>query len=594
MINFFLLAWDPTNPEKSAAAKRLIEKTGAYQAVFQTEGLAVYAQEPTSKNTFPLQNYNGVILGRLFRKTDSLRNDAAISQLSEDEAQKIWESKGDYLTNAFWGSYVSVLPRSETELMIGRDCSHLQLCYTTWCDDVFVAFSNMDTLPFLDAIRKDINWNYLAINAKYDVIPLIETGLKHVQQMPAGAYAQINLRTKEIEILRSWKPETFTSDQIEDFETAKRTLYDTVFSTLDAQSQEFKNISLSLSGGLDSSILLACLCKTRPTASIYAMHLHSQENDVSEEYYAQAMADAYNVEMEVEQANADENSEYLFSAPPPWPIPSATGDNNKQKIEMYEKYIESNSIDGIFQGQGGDQIFFKRPELAPLFDYRKKHLFDSQYYKILLNTARLTGASVWKLRKLTPPHENRLSADQGPANVFLSRDISNGLAPVNVYKEHPWFQGSEPFSFGKYNQLKKFTVFNVYAQHLVLNPLKTPMLPPLICQPLMETTLRIPSHLLLAGGRNRGLAREAFKRELIPAVYNRELKGFITKHVSNTIIKSLKPVREFLLDGLLVKANFLNQDALETSLSEDRIKVDAVGALIVETMIKEKWARSMA
>ena len=598
MINFFLLAWDPANPEKSAAAKRLIEqtreKTETYQEVFQTKGVAVYANKPTSKNTFPLQNRSGVILGRLFRGTGPSGGAASVDRLSEKESQKIWESRGDYLTDAFWGSYIAVLPRAESELMVGRDCSNLQLCYTTWCDDVFIAFSNMDTLPFLDAICKDINWNYLAINAKYDVIPLIETGLKHVQQMPAGAYAKINLRTKQIEIVRSWKPETFTSDLIEDFETAKRMLYENVLSTVNVQSKNFNNISLNLSGGLDSSILLACLRKTRPAASIHAMHLHSLDNDVSEEHYARAMADAYDVELGVEEAKANVDSNSIFSAPPPWPIPSGMGDNGDEETRKYEKYLEARNIDGIFQGQGGDQIFFKRPQLAPLFDYRRKHLFDLQYYKILLNTARLTGASIWKLQKIMPPKENGLSTDQGPANVFLSSDISNGLTPVNVYEEHPWFQTNEPFSFGKFNQLSKFTMFNFYAQILIASPFKAPTLPPLICQPLMEAALRIPTHFLLAGGRNRGLAREAFKRELVPMVYNRELKGFVTKYVSNTVIRNLKPMREFLLDGCLAKANFLDRGVLEANLNEDRIKVDKIGVFILETVKYEKWVRSMA
>ena len=597
MINFFLLAWDSTNPHHAATAERLIhivEDTDEnWEKVFHANGIATYAQAPTKRNIFQIENNRGIILGRLFRKTCSIDDDTSVSNLSADEAQKIHKSHGNYLTDRFWGSYVSILPTSEKEILIGRDCSGLQLCYHTWHNDIFIAFSNFDSLPFLKSIKKDINWNYLATTAKYGISPLIETGIKHVQQLAAGQYAQITLSSKEVKKIRSWKPESFTTNPIEDHATAQNTLYTTTLCSVKAQSKYFNNIHLMLSGGFDSSVLLACLRNTWPTAAIYAKHYHSLENDVSEEHYARCIADAYNVEIEIERTQAKVNNNYISNTTPPWPIPVDRDRPDADKQAKILEYHCEKNIDGIFKGQGGDQIFFKKPQLAPLFDYKKKHLFDTRYYSILLNTAHLTEFSIWKLLQIQKLNDHTANAEHHMGNIFLSKDISDELPPPNVFETHPWFQTNEMYSFGKLNQLKQFTFFNHYAQRYTPSTPDIPAISPFICQPLMEIALRIPTYTLLANGRNRGLAREAFKKELVPEIYNRERKGYVTKYSHNMIIENLNSIKSFLYDGILVKENFVDKKLLDKEFNENSIKTKTTGSYISNIVKYEKWARSL-
>lgn len=602
MINFFLLAWDPENADRASAVKRLNKKIDAhkndFERVFDIDGLVIYAQAPNANNVFHLDNSAGVILGRLFRKVQSLDDDTRVNGALKADTRRIFESRGDLLTDQYWGSYVAIMPTSDNGLLIGRDCSSLQLCYTTWLDGVFCAFSNFDALPFYENVKKDINWDYLTTFAGYAQFPLLETGLKHVEQLAAGQYAQINLHTKEIEKLRSWKPEKFTEDQIEDFDTAKQILYNTVLSVVKAQSADFDNIALMLSGGLDSSILLACLRKTHPATGIHAQHFASQENDVSEAHYAQLMANAYGVEMEVDNGEIGVRSNYLGHITPPWPIPvdrDKFKDNEEtaRLIKKAEKYNHSRNIKGYFSGQGGDQIFFKRPQLAPLFDYQKRNIFDTQYYGVLLNTARLTEMSVWKLLRIA--REDNKNAIRTPKmrNIFLSKEFLEGFQLSDPYENHPWFQGSQKFVYGKHHQLMQFTGFNHYAQQNTPSTPDLPRIMPFISQPLIETMLRIPTHIILARGRNRGLARETFKTELTHEVYNREQKGYVTRFFFNSLIENLPSIKEFLYDGILLREGFLDREVLDTDLNEDSIKTKMIGAHIMNSVKYEKWARSL-
>lgn len=599
MINFFLLAWNPDNPKARETASQLIHKTeqnsNSFQKAFEAEGLIAYAQALTPNNRFPLADNAGVILGRLFRKTTSLDDDAAVSDLSAEESRRISDSRGDYLTECFWGSYVVILPRSGGELLLGRDCSGLQLCFTRWEDDVFIAFSNLDSLPFLNNIKKEIDWSALAAILADRKGTFAETGLNQVYQLAAGEYAQFDLQKKGVRKFRSWKPERFTSDLIEDPEAAKRALRQTVLSVVKAQSRDFNKILLMLSGGLDSSILLACLRKFHPAGAIRARHLHSMENDVSERHFAQSMADLHGVEMEIEEikSNLDSKYDYASYPVPPWPVPADR--ENPRDEDFIQTYVDfaSHNIDGVFKGQGGDQIFFQHPAIAPLYDYKKKHALDLKYYRILLNTARLTENSVWKLQRISRQPGDRADGASSNNSIFLSKEMLDNVDWSVISNTHPWFQGPTTFSFGKHHQLQQFTHFNRYAQRYTLSIPQIPSVPPFIAQPLMETMLRIPTHILLMGGRNRGLARETFRQSLTPGVYNRESKGNVSKSLLETILINLPKIREVLYDGVLAQQKFLDRNALDSFLNEDGIKTKLTSNDIHHVVRYERWARSV-
>ena len=210
-----------------------------------------------------------------------------------------------------------------------------------------------------------------------------------------------------------------------------------------------------------------------------------------------------------------------------------------------------------------------------------------------MNTARLTQMSVWKLLKIARSKNKNALHLPDTTNIFLSQDFLADMPPQNPYTSHPWFQTKESYSFGKKSQLQQFTIFDHYAQRWTPSKPDILAISPFICQPIMEVMLRIPTHIILAGGRNRGLAREAFKAELVPAVYNREQKGYATKFFYNGLIENLSSIREYLYNSILLKKGFLDKEKLDTHLNEDSIKTKMIGAFIMGLLKNEKWARSL-
>jgi asparagine synthase (glutamine-hydrolysing) len=92
---------------------------------------------------------------------------------------------------------------------------------------------------------------------------------------------------------------------------------------------------------------------------------------------------------------------------------------------------------------------------------------------------------------------------------------------------------------------------------------RAPQHHPLLSQPLMEVCLQIPTYLLLQGGRERALAREAFANQVPPQILRRYDKGSTVAHATEMLRRSDPFLRELLLGGILAENNVIDRKELE-------------------------------
>jgi asparagine synthase (glutamine-hydrolysing) len=131
--------------------------------------------------------------------------------------------------------------------------------------------------------------------------------------------------------------------------------------------------------------------------------------------------------------------------------------------------------------------------------------------------------------------------------------------------------------------------------HDFYDPLAAPHGPerirPLASQPLIEACLRIPTYVLTAGGRDRAATRHAFAGEVPPAILSRRAKGGIDQLVQRLLLRNLPFVREFMLDGVLVKEKLLNRQKVERVLATQGMLGPEVGELMARHLSTEAWVR---
>ena len=94
---------------------------------------------------------------------------------------------------------------------------------------------------------------------------------------------------------------------------------------------------------------------------------------------------------------------------------------------------------------------------------------------------------------------------------------------------------------------------------------------PLCSQPVVEACLALPTALLTAGGRDRGLARKAFRERLPDTIVNRRSKGEMTRIYGRLIVDNLDILRPWLIDGRLAALGLIDRATAETELTPEAL-----------------------
>ena len=117
---------------------------------------------------------------------------------------------------------------------------------------------------------------------------------------------------------------------------------------------------------------------------------------------------------------------------------------------------------------------------------------------------------------------------------------------------------------------------------------------PLTSQPLIELCLQIPTFILTAGGKDRGLARQAFSQDVPANVLERHFKASIEGFIRRTLLGNIRFVREMLLDGVLVRHHLLDRRRLEATLSGHSERISSAPVSVYDFLGVEVWARRWA
>jgi asparagine synthase (glutamine-hydrolysing) len=114
---------------------------------------------------------------------------------------------------------------------------------------------------------------------------------------------------------------------------------------------------------------------------------------------------------------------------------------------------------------------------------------------------------------------------------------------------------------------------------------------PLMSQPLLEWSMRVPSPVLTGGRMDRFLARTTFSDRLPDPIAWRMSKGDYTATFEREAAASLPFLRAHLLDGLLVQHGVLDRSRTETLLDRDRLMWAGGSGALTNAALVESWLR---
>lgn len=537
------------------------------QVVLETDGLVVWAPARTPVVRSP--DGHCLLIGWLFDRARGAR----VTRLTEPV-----EAASPFV-RTFWGAYVRIDAEACRHSVL-RDPSGTIPVYFGASGGVHYYASDAALLaaawpepfrPDLDFIRHWLRFPFLRAS---------RTGAQGIRELLPGTCRRAT-HSGQADIIAEWSPLDFISVAagVKSFEAAAASLREEILRIVPALAGAGDTIAVQLSGGLDSSIVATALAAAG--VDFRAITFATQGPGGDERRFAREVATHCRIgltELTEKRFKADfEGGTTNPLRPPPNPLLQPM--HRAMAIQL-----TALGADTIVDGAGGDNVFGFLNTAAPAVDaWRIKGALAA--LRTLRDVADVHGCTVWAAGRSAMRNGLRRTVRRWPEDCrFLAE--SGRMTP----ESHPWLATSRAVLPGMADRLRMI----VGIHHFLADP--SPLAPtalhPLLAQPLVELCLRIPSWMWVHDGRDRSVARAAF-RGLVPgAILNRRGKGSLESMVMTGYMAGRRELERFLVDGQLAALGLIDRPAVQAYLRETKEPRDLGHVRLLEIAAAEQWLRS--
>jgi asparagine synthase (glutamine-hydrolysing) len=600
MLRYVALVWDPVDPgtkdDVRALSENLCRVDAAWTCAYQAQGLLVYTARKSAAalREYGLPDGHGIVLGRLFRQgaPNAPTIDVAVGA---ERARRYVASGGAELAKDYWGGYVAFLvDATNRKHYVLRDCSGKVPCFLTKYRSVGIVFADINDVRGIPGLRLRIDWEYLASFLYYEQLQIRRSGLVEVTEVLAGD--QVEFSRSQVLHRVLWDPRAIVRDSLElATHEAAEALRATAQTCVNDWARQYDNVLHSLSGGLDSAVVLGCLMRTPNRPRVTCLNRFTELAGEDERSYARnaaAMAGVALTERHWREGSRLIDERVLSLSPaakPALPQIAASLD-----MDSRNQLATAVNAEATWTGQGGDHLFYEIATPLMASDFARVRGLRPGLLRAIHEGARISGDSYASVarRALRSLVTNPAWA---PAHLlkrqpyFLSRDA----VPADILNEtaHPWTRDCDDLPAGK--QLQIYFLGELTNRHRsALSDERAPEHHPLMSQPLIELCLRLPTYTLLSGGRSRGLARSAFVDCVPRSILDRETKGSTTSFWMHIVHESSDFLRELLHDGVLIRERIVERDSVEPYLGGSRPMPLELFPSLLACVAAEIWARS--
>ncbi|HEY2660392.1 MAG TPA: asparagine synthase-related protein [Caulobacteraceae bacterium] len=465
-----------------------------------------------------------------------------------------------------------------------RDPSGAAACYYMEREGTCFLFSDVDLPLSLGLLKPRLDQDFVAHHLAYPNLRTERTGLNGVRDLLAGA--RLSLSTAGSTVDTCWTPWAFArpEQQVRDRVAAVQQVRTETERCVRAWASGAQSIVLELSGGLDSSIVAACLADQ--PAQISAVTLVTPDPGADERRYASLVAKQ--IASPLDAVFLDVNSVQAGRSPR-IALPRPGLGLLQQAIDgAFYGWAADRSFDCFITGGGGDNVFCSLATAAPAADALIRQGPGGVFLQAVSDLADVHGATVWRSGWLALKKAFRRPIRWKQDVRFLAPSV----VPPKPFA-HPWLDAPPRSLHGSREHIVALmSIQNISdgKERLSLAPIHYPLL----SQPLVELCLRIPSWMWIAGGRNRAVARDAFEGRLPSEVLSRRLKGDFTGFCGALYERNRQDLKDLLLGGWLDQAGILDPIAVEAYLANTDPPTDLGFYRLLEMAGVEAWARSWA
>ncbi|WP_269781272.1 asparagine synthetase B family protein [Luteimonas fraxinea] len=486
-----------------------------------------------------------------------------------------------YLIEQCWGDYIVLeFPADDwAQFDTIRDPSGGVACVYSIASGCVT--SDVSAMVDAGVIRRAVDWSFIKENLIYPHLKTGSTGLLDVSELLPGHRLRISGDAATTDEL--WTPWTFaTRDQrYRSAPEAAAAVRSSVTAAVESWAAADGDVLLELSGGLDSSIVAACL--RHSTARVTCCNLVTAVPGADERDYATAMSGVLGQYLHVRTLRVEDAA---FDFPPPAnAVAPSTWFLQNAANTLKEAIGQEQGIRSFFSGGGGDTAFGYIKTAAPAADaYRERGLLAAAC--AARDLAELHQCTFWKACRLTI--KKLLSPPKPPRVPDLS--FVRDTAHRSAISLHPWFASppdSLPGDRERIFDLAGAQIFRDGVARATTSHLRMPLL----SQPVVEACLKVPSWMWIEGGYNRSVARSAFADDLPAKILHRRSKGTFMNY-SGAVYRRNKPLlRDYLLQGSLEGHGLLDATALQRFFDRRHDDLDDGFMRIFDLCAIENWVR---
>ncbi|MEJ5979140.1 asparagine synthase C-terminal domain-containing protein [Novosphingobium sp. PS1R-30] len=543
---------------------------------YSAPALQVFTDAP---EPLALAGAAGVVLGPLFERQGAMKR---VTALDEDVSRRVTETRGQMLIEEYWGDYVALLAVTDVATIVRAPFSDLPGLHASRHGLVLVA-SDLELLARCGVRTDRPHWDEVAAHLRTGGLRGARTCVEGIEELRWGNRLTVTAAGIRTELC--WDPWQFalaprpeTSGDLAD------RLRELTLACVKAQVAHLDRVDVMLSGGLDSSILTACLAAVgmRPTC----LNLPFGDAIGDERIYARTVARHFGLPIFEIAPELDEVDVALCGSPG---LARPIGRSFRQASRLAKQRLAAaTGSQDVVDGGGGDSLFCFTQSVAPVADRLRCHGPGRAMLETAGDVARLTGASLSEVlvRALRRAYLRPPGYRWQLAHEFLSVEaIGRAVAPA-----HAWLQAPRGGLAGSANHIANLVVAENLLDIGFGNPAEWS---PLIAQPLVEFCLSVPSWHWVENGHNRAVARRAFEKLLPPEIAWRRGKGTPDGFVAAIFEANREKLSELLIGGMLDQASLLDGPAIAAALLPGQAVIGYDYNRILRIADVEAWVRAL-
>ncbi len=378
---------------------------------------------------------------------------------------------------------------------------------------VNVYFSRTEDFIVLGLTQLTINWRYIAAHVINAAPATGRTAISELTQISPGECLQLD--GDKMTTSFYWNPCSVSQvDVLEDSAEAVRLTRSAVKSCVQAMASTHNSIIHMLSGGLDSSVVAACLSEAPTKPRVACVNQYSKGSNSDERHYARLVSRHVGYPLIEIERNPDVDLEGMLNAP-----------RTAQPFSDVLSYCFSTAFRQVaaeqaataqFTGGLGDLVFLHSPIHLAAADYRILHGLRRDILRVALDIALIERtwigavlASAWRYGHIPAGGSNdffRTVMKQIPGKRKLVNPDAFGSFDDEDSLLHPWISQSSNVPPCKLVQIMCLAKIAMEAPHA--RPDDPHVIHAFAAQPIVELGLRFrPTSISEAAGIDQLFAR---------------------------------------------------------------------------------------